>query len=292
MKQRVFTPQFSEDLESSINENLIKYNDPNYSWEEEAKSQDAIRELDFEQPDLSCMMNYADNSLAVNDFYAGKILFESYDHLTPLHAAQSHFWLYLSHVVLYKYMCMRWAKDDGTQLTYNNVNEHWFYGQGRIRNWLEGMYWSFKCTAIKQEDGTYDYTYTQFLFSIQKLRDRGIGAATYVMSNPSAIRGILKFYMDELGKKDTALELSVFDKHFEYRTDKCIQLVNKLGGLVDIGAYSEEDFYNFLNDNREYIKSVGDRKKEKKDREEALAAIGITPAKNKKRKKKNKKHWN
>ena len=292
MKQRVFTPQFSEDLESSINENLFKYNDPNYSWEEEAKSQDAIRELDFEQPDLSCMMNYADNSLAVNDFYAGKILFESYDHLTPLHAAQSHFWLYLSHVVLYKYMCMRWAKDDGTQLTYNNVNEHWFYGQGRIRNWLEGMYWSFKCTAIKQEDGTYDYTYTQFLFSIQKLRDRGIGAATYVMSNPSAIRGILKFYMDELGKKDTAPELSVFDKHFEYRTDKCIQLVNKLGGLVDIGAYSEEDFYNFLNDNREYIKSVGDRKKEKKDREEALAAIGITPAKNKKRKKKNKKHWN
>ncbi len=290
MKQRVFTPQFSEDLESSINENLIKYNNPDYSWEEEAKSQDAIRELDFEQPDLSCMMNYADNSLAANDFFAGKILFESYDHLTPLHAAQSHFWQYLSHVVLYKYMCMRWAKDDGTQLTYNNVNEHWFYGQGRIRNWLEGMYWSFKCTAIKQEDGTYDYTYTKFLFSIQKLRDRGIGAATYVMSNPSAVRGILKFYMDELRKKDTSPESSVFDKHFEYRTDKCIQLVNKLGGLVDIGAYSEEDFYNFLNDNHEYIKSVGDRKKEKKEREEALAAAGITPTKNKKRKKKNKKH--
>ena len=93
--------------------------------------------------------------------------------------------------------------------------------------------------------------------------------------------------MDELKKKDIDPESSVFDKHFEYRTDKCIQLINKLGGLVDIGAYSEDDFYSFLNENREYIKSVGDRKKEKKEREEQLAAVGIVP---KKKHKKNKKH--
>lgn len=288
MKQRIFTPIFCEDLVSNINENLSKYNNPDYSWEEEAKSQDAIREIDFEQPDLTGMMEFADNSLAVNDFNAGRILFESYEHLTPLHAAQSHFWFYLSHVVLYKYMCTRWAKDDGTQLTYNNVNEHWFYGQGRIRNWLEGLYWSFKCTAIKQEDGSYDYTYTKFLFSIQKLRDRGIGAATYVMSNPTAVHGILRFYMDELEKKESNPELSVFDKHFEYRTDKCIQLINKLGGVIDIGTYTEDDFYKFLDDNREYIKSVGDRKKEKKERDEAMSAAGIKPKKSKK--KKHKKH--
>ncbi len=248
MKQRIFTPLFCEDLESNINDNLDKYNNSDYSWEEEAKSQDAIRELGFEQPDLSGMMEYADNSLAENDFYAGKILFESYEHLTPLHAAQSHFWQYLSHVVLYKYMCTRWKKNDGTQLTYNNIKEHWFYGQGKIRNWLEGLYWSFKCSAIKKEDGSYDYTYTQFLFCIQKLRDRGIGAATYVMSNPAAIRGILRFYMDELEKSESNPEASVFDKYFEYRTDKCIQLINKLGGVIDIGAYSEEDFYKFLNE--------------------------------------------
>ena len=285
MKQRIFTPQYSEYLESNINENIAKYNNPDFIWEEEAKSQDAIRELSFEQPDLSGMMEYADNSRATNDFYAGKILFEGYDHLTSLNAAQSHFWHYLSHVVLYKYMCTRWSKNDGSQLTYNNINEHWFYGQGRIRNWLEGLYWSFKCTAIKQDDGNYDYTYTKFLFSIQKLRDRGIGAATYVMSNPEAVRGILRFYMDELEKKGSDLESSVFDKHFEYRTDKCIQLINKLGGVIDIGAYSEDDFYRFLDDNREYIKSVGDRKKEKKERDEQLAAAGIAPKKKKKQKK-------
>ena len=95
--------------------------------------------------------------------------------------------------------------------------------------------------------------------------------------------------MDELKKKDSDPASSVFDKHFEYRTDKCIQLINKLGGVIDIGVYSEEDFYNFLDDNREYIKSVGDRKKEKKERDEAMAAAGITSKKKKHKKNKKRK---
>lgn len=286
MKQRTFTPQFGEYLMSSVRENLDKYNNPDYSWEDEAKNQDAIRDLDFEQPDLSGMMEYANNSRAINDFYAGKILFESYGHLSPLHAAQSHFWQYLSHVILYKYMCARWKKDENTPLTENNVKEHWFYGQGRIRNWLEGLFWTFKCTAVKKDDGTYDYTYTQPMFTIQKLRDRGIGAATYVMSNPVAVRGMLRFYMDELRKKEIDPDSSVFDRYFEYRTDKCIQLINKLGGVIDIGTYSEDDFYNFLNSNREYIKSIGDRKKEKKERDERLIAAGVKPTKSREKKRK------
>lgn len=287
MKQKAFTPLFAENLRSKVGENIEKYNNPDYCWENEAKEADAIIELDFEEPDLSGMMDYADNSLAKNDFFAGKILFEKFDHLTSLQAAQVHLWQYLSHVTLYKYMCTRWKKDSGEQLTTNNVSEHWFYGQGRIRNWLEGLFWSFRCTAIKQDDGMYDYKYTEFLFSIQKLRDRGIGAATYVISNPAAVRGMIRFYMDELAKKEVDPTTSVFDKHFEYRTDKCIQLINQLGGVIDLGAYDEDDFYNFLNDNREYIKSIGDRKKEKQERDAQLEAAGVKTkkSKNKKRKK-------
>ena len=90
--------------------------------------------------------------------------------------------------------------------------------------------------------------------------------------------------MDELKKNETEPDSSVFDKHFEYRTDKCIQLINKLGGVVDLGSYSEDDFYAFLNENREYIKSVGDRKKEKRERDEALEAAGIKPKKKNKKK--------
>ena len=52
-----------------------------------------------------------------------------------------------------------------------------------------------------------------------------------------------------------------------------------------------QEIYNFLNDNRDYIKSVGDRKKEKKEREEQLKAAGIITNRksNSKKRKKRKK---
>lgn len=76
MKQKAFTPIFADNLRSKVGENIAKYNNPDYLWANEAKEADAMIELDFEEPDLSGMMDYADNSLAKNDFFAGKILFE------------------------------------------------------------------------------------------------------------------------------------------------------------------------------------------------------------------------
>lgn len=274
MKQKIFTPQYASMLNDNVEENLSKYLDAYFDWEQDAGDQ--IRELDFEQPDLSEMLNFTASKRAVDDGQAAKILYEAYmDHLSPLQAAQKHFWQYLSHVVLKDYMRARWERVNDVDCPASYIQEHWFYSQGRIRNWLEGMYWSVFCTVIKNEDGTLDYTYTDFLFSIQKLRDRGIGAATYVMSNPNVVHGMLDFYMDELEKKEKG-EDTVFDKYFEYRTDECIQLINKLGGVVELSSLSRDDIYNYLNDSRDYIKSVGDRKKEKKLRDEAAAAAAET----------------
>lgn len=147
-----------------------------------------------------------------------------------------------------------------------------------MRNWLEGLYWSVKCSVIEKEDGTLDYTYTDMLFSIQKIRDRGLAAAPYIISNKEAVIGILKFYMNEKDKG----EAGVFDKYFEYRTDKCIQLINKLGGSIELAEYNSDDFFAFLDANRDYIKSVGDRKKEKAERD---AQNGVSNNSSKKKKK-------
>lgn len=274
MRQKIFTPKYSEFLEANVASNIAKYNDAGFDWETESNGE--VRELDFEQPDLSEMMNYADTNRATDDFHAAKILYEAYkDQLSPLQAAQGHFWQYLSHVVLKDYMRKRWPKISQSDCPASYIQEHWFYGQGRIRNWLEGLFWSVKCTVIENEDQTLDYKYTEFIFSIQKLRDRGIAAATYVISNPPIVQGMLDFYMDELKKKEEGDD-TVFEKYFEYRTDKCIQLINKLGGVIELSSLSKEDVYNFLNDNREYIKSVGDRKKEKKLRDKAAAAAAAS----------------
>lgn len=270
MVQCVFYPDYAEGLQSNVTENLQHYIDPSYDWKLAAG--DNVKELDFEQPDLSGMMEFAESKKAVDDFYAAKILYEAYRGiLTPLLAAQSHFWQYLSHVVLYPYMRKRWPEINNPDCRDSYISEHWFYEQGLIRNWLEGMYWSVRNTVIENEDGTLDYKYTKLLFSIQKLRDRGIAAATYIFSNPELVRGILDFYFDELGKAERG-EDTVFDKYFEYRTDKCIQLINKLGGVVELSILTSKDIYSFLEENRDVIKSVGDRKKEKKLRDVAHAA--------------------
>ncbi len=292
MVQCVFYPDYAERLWSNVAENLQHYIDPSHDWKLAAG--DNVKELDFEQPDLSGMMEFAESKKAVDDFYAAKILYEAYRGiLTPLLAAQSHFWQYLSHVVLYPYMRKRWPEINNPDCRASYISEHWFYGQGHIRNWLEGMYWSVRNTVIENEDGTLDYKYTKLLFSIQKLRDRGIAAATYIFSNPELVRGILDFYFDELGKAKKG-EDTVFDKYFEYRTDKCIQLINKLGGVVELSMLTSKDIYSFLEENRDVIKSVGDRKKEKKLRDEAQAAEASSdtskPAPKPEKKKKNKKH--
>lgn len=294
MKQCIFHPDYAEYLQNNVAENLKYYIDPSFDWKQAAG--DNVRELEFEQPDLSGMMEYAESKKAVDDFYAAKILFESYRGLlTPLQAAQSHFWQYLSHVILYPYMRKRWPEIDNPDCRASYISEHWFYEQGLIRNWLEGMYWSVRNTVIENEDGTLDYKYTKLLFSIQKLRDRGIAAATYIFSNPELVRGILDFYFDELGKAERG-EDTVFDKYFEYRTDKCIQLINKLGGVVELSMLTSKDIYSFLEENRDVIKSVGDRKKEKKLRDEAQAAavavssVSSKPAPKAEKKKKHKKH--
>lgn len=282
MKQKIFTKAYSEWLEANVEQNLSKYVNPDFSWEQEAEGN--IVEIDLEQPDLSEMMLYAETSRATDDYKAGLVLYEGYKNLPRLHAVQHQLWQYLSHVTLYDYMRKRWPKINDPQCPASYIQEHWFYAQGRIRNWLEGIYWSFKCSVVEEEGKASDYKYTEFLFSIQKIRDRGIAAAPYVLSNPQAVRGMIRFYMDELKKKELGQD-TVFDLYFEYRTDKCIQLINKLGGSTELSVYSEDDFYNYLNDSRDIIKAQGDRKKEKKERDAQLEAAGLKPVSSKKKKK-------
>lgn len=285
MKQLIFTPEFAEWLKFHVEENLSKYQNSSFSWRAFAKEREGLYETDIEQPDLTGMLAYAGSRTSADDFEAGKILFEAFKDLTPMQAAQSHFWQYLSHVDLYEYMRKRWSKVNEQECDPNYIAEHWFYKQNR--NWLEGLYWSFKNTVQINEDGSLDYTYTNFLFKEQNLRNRGIMPSATVFRNHEALKGVLQFCIEELDKKERG-EDTVFDKFLEYRITGqrgVVQLINKLAGVIEASAYTSQDFYNFLVASRDIIKSQGDRKKEKKERDEAMAAAGIAPKKKKKHKK-------
>lgn len=283
MKQKVFTPTYVDDLKDRVAENMAKYRDPNYSWETDANTE--IRELEFEAPDLSAMTSFS-RANTDDDFEAAKILFLAYKDLSPLEASHRNLWQYLSHVTLYDYMHKRWHDVEKEDCAVSYVEEHWFYKQNR--NWLEGLYWSVKCSVLVDDNGEYDFKYTKILFSDQNIRNRGIMAAPYVCSNPNAMRGVFRFVDEELQKKERG-EDTVFNLYYEYRFQQgIIQAINKLGGVVELGAFTEQDFYDFLQDNRDVIKSYGDRKKERKERLAQMEAAGITlpkKSKNKKRKK-------
>ena len=51
MKQKIFTPEFAEELKCHVVENISNYINPTFSWEKEAEKKDAIYLTDLEKPD-------------------------------------------------------------------------------------------------------------------------------------------------------------------------------------------------------------------------------------------------
>ena len=292
MKLRLFTQTYSAELSYHIEENLPKYKDPSYDWYSEA---DTITS-DFEIPDDLCekmclCYNQEDgtfvpdgNSFSRYDGKAAIELYEAFKSIKPVVAAQKNLWVTLSHTVLMPYMRKRWAeidKQDFNDSAY--VKAHWM-NPSTIRNWLEGLFWQVKCSVI-EDGGSSDYKYTEFFFSRQKLGNRGIAAAPYIVSNPTAVKAMLRFYMEN--------EQGFLSPHFEEKTDRCIQIINQLGAKIEYGTFSEQDFYDELMSHKDELSAIVDRKVAKKLKEAELAEQGliiVTKSKHKKKKKHKKRH--
>lgn len=266
MKQKIFTKSFADKLPAELQSNIALYRNDVFEVRPENIIESNIDVLD---ENLAAHMEEHTSSVAREEFEAAKILFEAYPNLTPLQASHKPFWLYLSHVELYHYMRLRWPiltnKDLSDEELYKAVKQH-FFNPSIIRNQLEGLYWLVRCSAIRKEDGTYDYSYTEFLFSRRKLGNRGIGASIY-FRNPKVVRGMLRFYMD--------YENDFLTPHFEEKTDYCIQLMNQKGAVSEISLWEEEDVYQFLLSHRSEIEPIIDRKEQKK---RDLLALGLSEA--------------
>ena len=266
MKQKIFTKEFAENLSNNILGNIALYRNDVF----EVRPENIIEStIDVINENLAENMEAHISSVAREEFEAAKILFEAFPDLTPLQASHKPFWLYLSHVELYHYMRLRWPilanKDISDVDLFKAVKQHFFHTDA-IRNQLEGLYWLVRCSAVRKEDGSYDYTFTEFLFSRRKLGNRGIGASIY-FRNPKVVRGMLRFYMD--------YENDFLTPHFEEKTDYCIQLMNQKGAVSEISLWEEEDVYQFLLAHRSEIEPIIDRKEQKK---RDLLAQGLSEA--------------
>lgn len=263
--QRIFTKDFVDILSNSIDENMDRYKDPNFDWMEYAQDKNGLHTVPIEVPDDLCDRMLATvppsdaRNKAIYDFEAAKILFEAFPELSPLQVAQREIWVFLSHCVLMPYVRKRWEKiDEEEDVSPNYINEHWLYGQGVVRNWLHGLYWSVYATVVRgdSEEQKFDYTLTQRLFTHQNIRSRGVAAAPFLMSNRAPLQGLMNFV--------SAHESDIFNKYVEYRMDACVQLLNNAGGVVDLTVWDQDDFFNYLERCKDVIVAVEDRKKQRK----------------------------
>ncbi len=261
MELKIFTPEYANDLAYKVEENLSKYKTGCFNL---PKGVEVPSHIVVPDDLLEKMLPYAVSG-AQEEYNAAIALYEAFKDLTPLQASYKPFWLHLSHVELMDYMVARWpaVKDDSItdEKRIKVVNAHWFH-TSTIRNQLEGLYWLVRCSVIKKEDGTLDYTYTKFLFSRTKLGNRGVGAS-FLFRNPKAVKGILRFYIDN--------EETLLTPAFEDKTDHCIQLLNGKGAVTELSLWEEDDFYNFLESRRDEIGAILDRKVQKRLDEENAA---------------------
>ena len=243
MKQLAFTPECASFLANHIEENI-----EHYKLNEFTCSGLATIELPFGSTDnlLERMMQFCSSDSKI-EFNAAKELYQEYKDISPLQASHKPFWLYLSHMTLYKYMCKRWPEFCNNTLPkvdrINQVKEH-FFNTSTIRNHLEGLYWTVRGSVYENEDGTLNYSNTELLFRTVNVSTRAV-AASSLFRNPIAVKGILRFIKDHLD--------DVYKNHFQARTSFSIQLLNRKGAVVELSLWSEEDFYSFLDDYKDEI---------------------------------------
>lgn len=276
MKLKAYKQKTADDLQYEIEKNMAKYTDPNFDW----YSIDELEETSFEIPDdlaqkmIDCYnLDMFGNLVADgNQFskYDGKAaieLFLALQGLKPKDLAQHRLWVSLAHLNLMPYIRKRWPKIDLPNFNdAGYIKEHWLK-KDKIRNWLKGLFWQVKCTAIEKETGEWDFEYTDFIFSRQNLGNRGIAARPYLIANPKLVKGTLMFL-----KK---YEHEFLSPHFEEKAERCFQILNQEGAKIEYGTWEEQDFVEMLLTHKEELEVIQDKKVAKKLREEELKARGV-----------------
>lgn len=182
------------------------------------------------------------------DFESAVALYEAYQDLSPLQAADKSFWVYLAHTELFSYVQQRF--NSVLDPDFNNsqyVLDHWFFAHGPLRHALAGLWWAVFLSFDENADGEERYKYTKFLFS-RDINLRTIYLANYpLFRHKEAAIGILRFLME-----DEEL-CSVF---FRQRTRYISKYFNKLGGTRQLVSLDRNFFYTELKKIRPQIIAI------------------------------------
>ena len=183
-----------------------------------------------------------------HDFESAVALYEAYQDLSPLQAADKSFWVYLSHTELYPYVQERY--NSVLESDFNNpqyVLDHWFFAHGPLRHALAGLWWAVFLSVDENAEGEERYKYTKFLFS-RDMNLRAIYFANYpLFRHKEAAIGILRFLMEDE---------ELCSAFFRQRTRYISKYFNKLGGTRQLVSLDREFFYTELKKIRPQIMAI------------------------------------
>ena len=155
------------------------------------------------------------------DFENAKLIYETFDFLTPEEADDPRLWVYLSNCHFYDYTKVRWLSSSSSAKLFERRLLYEGAGRGvRTRNSISRLWWTAHLTL--QEvivDGiiTKDWSHTKAIFDVQDLQvgllERNMG------SYPIVLRSFLNFYLKNKSKMISNV------------IQKMIKELNNIGGV-------------------------------------------------------------
>jgi hypothetical protein len=176
-----------------------------------------------------------------------RVVYTALRHLTPLQAADSRLWAYMTHVTHWQYMRKRWPIEQylGKQNLRENVQERYFFmpirSRALIRNGMARLWWYGYSSYDESRQDPYELT-TALLKNLdvsQSILERAFSLNTNVTKT---VLGVL------LDREKTG-------KAF-YNRDKVRDLAKymvQIGGVTIIDAFDEPDLRELVTDKIEKL---------------------------------------
>lgn len=236
-----YTHALKKGVESDIFDNYLSEDKPQID-----QYKIATLNLPFGNPDyktLCTKMIEAINKEGQHCFEAARLLYEAYEGLPPIVAADESFWAYLCHTEFWELVRKEWPIKDSTNIS-NHVLDHYFVGKhGLMRNALASLWWSVKVSVIDVPNGD-KYELTRIMFRNYSLRTTWLKTQFRIKNS---LHGILEFLKDNP---------DVMEEREEARYKAIAKYINLLGSTRQISVMSKEEIKDELEKIKDKILSA------------------------------------
>lgn len=244
--QKVFKNNFIKDLETGLDngiESVLElYEKDTFPHNNEDCLIDA-RTLVTEEVHL-----HLPNGGKLYSFENARIIFETFQRLPLLKAADPGLWTYLTHVTFWQYMKIRWPIEENTkEKRASFILEHWFVrnvgASDLARNGISSLWWGCYLTYDEKREDPYELT--KELFSMLDFYRTLIGGIQG--RNIEFTHAILEFVIEN---KD------LFKSNKEYKVRFLMRRLNAMGGYKLFTSLSKDQIKSIFSQFAEKIKNL------------------------------------